>query len=135
MVDNAACTERLQVLLSQEANHYRTTDYLTRMQVDRENVGSSPSSNGEPVGADGNNEALPDSKRRKSAAVANGDSPSSHAPSRNGDSSTSSLAGQSIDGSAASASHINKHWREKICEWAYQGKAESIVQSSILLDN
>ncbi len=30
----------------------------------------------------------------------------------------------SADGS--SNSQINKHWREKICEWAYQGKLDAL---------
>ena len=113
MVDAVTCTERLQVLLAQDATHYRTTDYLSRMQADRD-------------AADQRDQdaSLPGSKRRKSTANTN-DLPSSSNPDNNGESSSSN--GSSCNSSAsASSSHINKHWREKICEWAYQGKSENL---------
>ena len=113
MVDAVTCTERLQVLLAQDATHYRTTDYLSRMQADRD-------------AADQRDQdaSLPGSKRRKSTTNTN-DLPSSSNPDNNGESSSSN--GSSCNSSAsASSSHINKHWREKICEWAYQGKSENL---------
>ena len=127
MVDNTTCTERLHVLLTQEATHYRTTDYLTRMQADRENTHLSNLT----AGVD--QEDLPGTKRRKSAATTTNstdDLPSSNPEQatsngennrqRNNIGASFSTNGRS-DGSSSSP-HINKHWREKICEWAYQGK-------------
>ena len=103
MVD---ASERLQVLLRQEATIYMTSDYLSRMQKgkpqDVEQLEPSPEDNASSPGSP--------NKKRKSLSSHNGSCPSDPAP-----------PGQSsADGS--SNSQINKHWREKICEWAYQGK-------------
>lgn len=91
MVD---ASERLQVLLSQEANIYRTSDYLTRMQLQAKMEVGGESTNDSP------------SKKRKSI-----DGDVIEQPSSSGAS----------DGDGTSSTTINKHWREKICEWAYQG--------------
>ena len=107
MVD---ASERLQVLLRQEATIYMTSDYLSRMQKgrpqDAEQLVPSPEDNASSPGSP--------NKKRKSLSCHNETSPSDPTP-----------PGQpSADGS--SNSHINKHWREKICEWAYQGKYDTI---------
>jgi hypothetical protein len=117
MVD---ASERLQVLLTQEATFYKTSDYLTRMQ-------SEPEQSSEPTpmfsSSSSDAEASSLNKKRKSLLCTNEDmndvdtSPESpKAPKRinSGAASTTS--------SEESSSQINKHWREKICEWAYQGK-------------
>eukprot|EP00529_Nitzschia_sp_RCC80_P020426 CAMPEP_0113485152 /NCGR_PEP_ID=MMETSP0014_2-20120614/24336_1 /TAXON_ID=2857 /ORGANISM="Nitzschia sp." /LENGTH=408 /DNA_ID=CAMNT_0000378789 /DNA_START=66 /DNA_END=1292 /DNA_ORIENTATION=- /assembly_acc=CAM_ASM_000159 len=148
MVD---ATERLEVLLSQEANTYRTTDYLTRiheqqeellaraasaaavdMEWEEEGDRSSPSSSNNSSGrADAASSPSSPKKRKSScdddeidlgtattaaAATAEQRGPSSERDGRQ--------AGQSAAPGAESAtsnsSLINKHWREKICEWAYQ---------------
>ena len=97
MVDAA---ERLEVLLQQEASHYLTEDYLSKIRikevVDEGDV--SPSSN----------------KKRKSlsGAVDNNidETPlGATVPNQGG-------------GEESLSSQINKQWREKICEWAYQGR-------------
>jgi septum formation topological specificity factor MinE len=96
MVD---ASERLQVLLSQEASIYRTSDYLARMQLQAKM--DDTSANDSP------------SKKRKSIDE---DVQSSHS-----------------NGNGTSSTTINKHWREKICEWAYQGKSlNSTIAVSIV---
>jgi len=101
MVD---ASERLQVLLTQEATFYKTSDYLSRMQ------------SGKPIGPDSIHASGEDSasspgspnKKRKSLSSISEETVKDPSPPGN----------SSVDGS--SNSHINKHWREKICEWAYQ---------------
>jgi hypothetical protein len=104
MVD---ATERLTVLLKQEKQFYGTSDFLARMQVMAQN---SLLPSGEALDADGS--APPSPKKRKSEDGSNADAASS----------------SSTDGSA---SVINKHWREKICEWAYQGMFAKIANPKI----
>ena len=94
MIDAA---ERLEVLLKQEEDHYLTSDYLSKIHLkdvdDERDEPVSPSSN----------------KKRKalSGTVDNlNETPLSN-PAHPEESATS---------------QINKQWREKICEWAYQGK-------------
>jgi hypothetical protein len=105
MVD---ATERLTVLLTQEKQFYGTSDYLARMQGMAQD--SLRPSSGEALDADGS--APPSPKKRKSEDGSHADSASS----------------SSTDGSA---SVINKHWREKICEWAYQGMFAKIANPKI----
>jgi hypothetical protein len=109
MVD---ASERLQVLLTQEERIYKTSDYLTRLQgiepclvQSTSNPKSSPSSpkkrkSLDDDGMDGEDQE--DSTDRECQAAA-----------------TVTSAPGASEGS--SNSQINKHWREKICEWAYQG--------------
>ena len=99
--------ERLQVLLKQEVTFYQTTDYLTRMQVERETARLQSSS---PLAGSIEDETLSPNKKRKSIGNETQDSPNKHC--------ASSPSGPPDP----SNSQINKHWREKICEWAYQGK-------------
>jgi hypothetical protein len=107
MVD--AC-ERLLVLLTQEERIYKTSDYLTRLQVlelDESTPTSSPSS----------------PKKRKSLenhGMDEGDQEDS--PERR------CQTGASGSSEGSSASQINKHWREKICEWAYQGTSHDSLR-------
>ena len=98
MVD---ASERLQALLTQEDANYRTTDYLTRMQM-----GENPleNDNATPTKLDGSS---PTKKRKSWSSLED-------AAQQGAESTCGS------DGS--STSQINKHWREKICAWAYQGK-------------
>jgi hypothetical protein len=121
MVD---ASERLQVLLTQEATFYQTSDYLTRMQ-------SEPEQSSEPTpmfsSSSSDTEATSPNKKRKSLLCANEDmdsldrSPESpKAPKRINSGAVSTTS------SEGSSSQINKHWREKICEWAYQGKRGSM---------
>ena len=138
--------ERLQVLLMQETTHYQTSDYLTRMQTELE-IGSfdraaadvaaalaekqqqqqqkiPPSSPNKRKSWDdltSVEESLPKctshkDQCRRTAATTCASSVAS--------ASAGAVEGGSIPGdgsSAGSTSQINKHWREKICEWAYQG--------------
>jgi hypothetical protein len=143
--------ERLQVLLMQEATIYQTSDYLTRMQKDleigsfdqvaadvaaalaekqqqkqqqRQQIQSSPSSPKKRKSWDdltSVEESLPGcashkEQCRRTAATTCASSAAS--------TSAGAVEGGSVPGdgsSAGSTSQINKHWREKICEWAYQG--------------
>ena len=148
MVD---ATERLQVLLSQEANTYRTTDYLTRIHEEHEEMLSrtAAASAAGPVAMEweeagdscshssrsGATSSSPSSpKKRKSSswdddevdidATTNASTeqrgPSSERGGRQGH-----RGGQptgTAESTSSNSSLINKHWREKICEWAYQGK-------------
>ena len=90
MVD---ASERLQVLLSQEASIYKTTDYLSRMQL----------------------------QAKMEAGGSTVDSPSKKRKSIDGETVHKSSPSVASDGDGTSSTTINKHWREKICEWAYQG--------------
>mmetsp|Transcript_7453 Transcript_7453/g.8521 ORF Transcript_7453/g.8521 Transcript_7453/m.8521 type:complete len:462 (-) Transcript_7453:237-1622(-) len=155
--------ERLQVLLTQEATIYQTTDYLTRMngvaklqemrleqQVAAANVAAakqhqclSSSSSGESssppsspnkrkswdeltsVEEEDSNSSSSSSARhteqcRRTAATTCASSVSSTGAGTGGAGSGSG-SGRSVGSSSTStSSQINKHWREKICEWAYQ---------------
>ena len=110
MVD---ASERLMVLLDQEATSYRTSDYIPRLQ---QCVDSSDADPREP--SDVADESAPEtpSKKRKSPLCSAEDS--NHRKSFQ--SGQAAPGGSSAD--ISSNSQINKHWREKICEWAYQGK-------------
>jgi hypothetical protein len=110
MVD---ASERLQVLLTQEERIYKTSDYLTRLQSPNYDdcrsmftPTSSPSSPKKRKSLDGgimDGEDQEESTERQCHSAA--------------------AAATDCEGSEGSAtSQINKHWREKICEWAYQGR-------------
>ena len=100
MVD---ASERLGVLLMQESVHYPTCDYLSRIHAKVEGDGS-PSSN----------------KKRKSLFGAEGSDheSSSAAPA--------TPAMPQRTGEDGTVTQINKQWREKICEWAYQGECDAM---------
>src|SRR6056300_765322 len=92
--------ERLSVLLTQEDASYKTLDYLSRLrQVAKDDLAE----DGELM-EDGRS-SPPSPKKRK------GD---------DGEYTELTADGEQCRGSSPSL--INKHWREKICEWAYQGK-------------
>jgi hypothetical protein len=97
MVD---AVERLSVLLTQEDVSYRTLDYLGRL---RHLANDELALAGEPMDSDG--ASPPSPKKRK------GD-----------DGEYTEVTSQGVRCRGPSASVINKHWREKICEWAYQGE-------------
>lgn len=120
--------ERLQVLLRQEATNYQTCDYLSRMQglakAQEIEAGST---------ADHQCTTDPSSspKKRKSwDDLTSVDEPNSqHTEQCRRTASTtcaSSAGGASVGSASSGTSQINKHWREKICEWAYQGTLFSI---------
>ena len=92
--------ERLTVLLTQEDASYKTLDYLSRLrQVAKDDLAEE----GELM--DDGRSSPPSPKKRK------GD---------DGEYTELTAEGERCRGSSPSV--INKHWREKICEWAYQGK-------------
>lgn len=95
MVD---ATARLTVLLNQEDVFYRTSEYLERLQHlarRKERAMSTSEDEGIP----------PSPKKRKAEDCTPEDESPFHIETPGGESPV-----------------INKHWREKICEWAYQGK-------------
>lgn len=121
--------ERLQVLLRQEATNYLTCDYLSRMQglaKAEETVIEAAST------ADHQSSSDPSSpKKRKSwedlTSVNQTESQHTEQCRRTASTTCASSAGAaSVGSSNSSTSQINKHWREKICEWAYQGTSYSI---------
>jgi hypothetical protein len=120
MVDAA---ERLQVLLTQEATFYATSDYLARMQEARDVPLLITPKNGSD---DAEEDLQPGSKKRKSLGSTENESghssDSSTTPGPGKRTHTEPSPGPSSEGSS---SQINKHWREKICEWAYQGKGKN----------
>ncbi|CAJ1892866.1 unnamed protein product [Cylindrotheca closterium] len=95
MVD---AVERLNVLLTQEDVSYRTLDYLGRL---RHLANEELASAGEPMDSDASSPPSP--KKRKGA---------------DGEYTEVNAQGERCRGPPTSV--INKHWREKICEWAYQ---------------
>ena len=115
--------ERLQVLLRQEATNYQTCDYLSRMQgiAKAQETVIEVASTADQYSSDPSSP-----KKRKSwgdLTAADNDE-SHHAEQCRRTTSTtcaSSAGGASVGSSSTSTSQINKHWREKICEWAYQG--------------
>jgi hypothetical protein len=114
MVD---ASERLLVLLTQEATFYRTSDYLTRMQ-------SEPEQSSKPtpmLSSSCSDTEVSPSKKRKSLLCENDDMDSLDSSPESPPKRLNSGAA-STTSSEGSSSQINKHWREKICEWAYQGK-------------
>ena len=96
MVDAA---ERLEVLLRQEHNHYLTCDYLSRMHANR---------------VSGDCELSPSSTKKRNAWPSSGEGKDECSPGTRG-----SEFNGGCDESATT--HMSKQWREKICEWAYQG--------------
>ncbi|KAG7355418.1 cyclin-like protein [Nitzschia inconspicua] len=106
MVD---ASERLQILLTQEEVIYKTSDYLARMNLEsvhRCSASFSSSSSTSP-------------KKRKSCE--------DDVYEDEQESSSSSCVSprcrdndQVGDEEGTTSTQINKHWREKICEWAYQ---------------
>ena len=108
MVDT---TERLQVLLAQEVAIYQTSDYLARMQTGAQQVVATAKAVDRHSSF---SEATTSPKKRKcfddDEEVAVDRSPSATACRGTG------------EDSGTSSTMINKHWREKICEWAYQGE-------------
>ncbi len=118
--------ERLQVLLTQEATNYQTCDYLSRMQglaKAQETVIEAASEVGQLSPTD---PSTSPKKRKSWGDLSSADhSDSQHTESCRRTASTtcaSSAGGASVASSSSGTSQINKHWREKICEWAYQGK-------------
>lgn len=97
------------MLLTQEATIYRTSDYLAR-------VHGNATFDAPPPEADGNAPDTP-SKRRKASSNMTEDS------GRDSSSLKQTFGEESSAADYSTASLINKHWREKICEWAYQGKS------------
>ncbi|KAL3943918.1 MAG: hypothetical protein SGBAC_001995 [Bacillariaceae sp.] len=90
--------ERMSVLLTQEAVSYGSLDYLGRLQgLAKDEMALA----GEPLDGDGSSPPSP--KKRKGA---------------DGEYTEVTAQGERFRGSSTSV--INKHWREKICEWAYQ---------------
>lgn len=115
--------ERLQVLLTQEATNYKTCDYLSRMQglaKAQETVIAAA------AGGDNMSSSEPSSpKKRKSwddlTSADQFDSHHTEQCRRTASTTCASSAGAaSVGSSSSTTSQINKHWREKICEWAYQ---------------
>jgi len=110
--------ERLQVLLTQEATHYQTCDYLSRMRglakaqvVVIETAAAADQCSSEPSSP----------KKRKSWEDLNSvDQSKSQQTEHCRQEATTSAGAGSVVSSSSSTSLINKHWREKICEWAYQ---------------
>lgn len=99
--------ERLQVLLKQESTIYGTTDYLAKMQAESRSLGSMSS---DPSGK--SSPGTPNKKRKSLATIqdAECDIPppgQAHSEMKN-------------EAAVSANSQINKYWREKICEWAYQ---------------
>lgn len=114
--------ERLQVLLTQEATNYQTCDYLSRMQ----GIAKAQETVVEAAAGDQQSSSDPSSpKKRKSwedlTSFEESDSQHSEQCRRTASTTCASSAGAaSVGSTSSSTSHINKHWREKICEWAYQ---------------
>jgi hypothetical protein len=108
--------ERLQVLLSQEEAVYKTSDYLVRMngkqqQSETGRSFSSPNTPNTP-------------KKRKSCdddLYAEEQSSLSNAPEGR------------VEDDGSASTQINKHWREKICEWAYQGTCIRLSDISMII--
>lgn len=163
MVD---ATERLQVLLAQEASTYRTTDYLTRIHeqqqlngeslvsktmhadMEWEEQGAGPDSSSDhasstssspkkrksswdddevDVGAEERGPSSDLCGRQGQTDVGSSSSFCSTAPSRSAAAGRANGNGgnhSSASTTSSNSSLINKHWREKICEWAYQGKLD-----------
>ena len=116
--------ERLAVLLKQESTNYRTCDYLSRMQgllKAQETVVEAASEVGQECSSDPSSSP----KKRKSwgdlTSAETYDSEHTESCRRTASTTCASSAGASVGSSSSGASQINKHWREKICEWAYQG--------------
>eukprot|EP00531_Pseudo-nitzschia_arenysensis_P012343 CAMPEP_0116133766 /NCGR_PEP_ID=MMETSP0329-20121206/10283_1 /TAXON_ID=697910 /ORGANISM="Pseudo-nitzschia arenysensis, Strain B593" /LENGTH=392 /DNA_ID=CAMNT_0003628423 /DNA_START=122 /DNA_END=1300 /DNA_ORIENTATION=- len=116
--------ERLQVLLTQEATNYQTCDYLSRMQglaKAQESVLEAASDVGQQSQVDPSSSP----KKRKSwgdlSSADGSDSQNTESCRRTASTTCASSAGAaSVASSSSGTSQINKHWREKICEWAYQ---------------
>lgn len=126
-------SERLQVLLSQEARVYGTTDYMARLQRKQEEEAkpaadmaweayhsTHPSSSGS---ASASSSASSPKKRKswdEDEVEEEARGPAGHdGRVKNGGSTAAAPGG--TDGNSTTSTLINKHWREKICEWAYQG--------------
>jgi hypothetical protein len=113
MVD---ASERLQVLLTQEANNYRTSDYLTRMQLGSRLMDAD-------IDAPSDDESSPPSPSKKRKSL----SSLEHVAQPASVQEAAVRSEEKTCGSdATSSTQINKHWREKICEWAYQGEFRNI---------
>eukprot|EP00934_Nitzschia_sp_Nitz4_P008900 Nitzschia sp. Nitz4//scaffold48_size128905//50884//51941//NITZ4_003594-RA/size128905-processed-gene-0.80-mRNA-1//1//CDS//3329552964//8890//frame0 len=84
---------QFQVLLRQEATFYKTTDYLSRLQ--------------ESGSADG-------SVAVEGSSKLGGEGMSSNSPK------VCAGSEKQMGPSGSSSPQMSKHWREKICEWAYQ---------------
>ena len=143
--------ERLQVLLMQETTHYQTSDYLTRMQTELEigsfdraaaDVAAALAEKQQQQQQQQQQQKIPPSSPNKRKSWDDLTSVEESLPkctshkdqcrrtaattcaSSVASASAGAVEGGSIPGdgsSAGSTSQINKHWREKICEWAYQG--------------
>ena len=109
MVD---ASESLPLLLNQEETIYRTSDYLARMQRETTSVDASAF-----VHVDNRNGwSLPESSSKKQKSLSSFGVTATGSTLRN----EACEPGQSRD--SLTNSQFNKHWREKICQWAYHGK-------------
>jgi hypothetical protein len=135
MVD---ATERLQVLRSQEEMIYKTSDYLARMQQQAQK--QQVQMDMDRPAAAGNTPLLESTMEEQEASSSSSspkkrkswDKDGNEEPSMTGRSEQlrsndvdSATTNSSTDGS--SSTQINKHWREKICEWAYQGTLQQHI--------
>jgi hypothetical protein len=112
MVD---ASERLQVLLTQEENIYKTSDYMTRMKMGSQLM---KTDRGAPSTTNGDESSPPSAKKKRKSWSSQEEA----AQQSSCQGTQISDMGSTCDSDGYSTSHINKHWREKICEWAYQGK-------------
>mmetsp|Transcript_26188 Transcript_26188/g.46170 ORF Transcript_26188/g.46170 Transcript_26188/m.46170 type:complete len:150 (-) Transcript_26188:976-1425(-) len=117
MVD---ASERLQVLLSQEESIYKTTDYLARIHAQMQQPAVALGTLDPAVASAAQARSVSSSspKKRKSSWDDEDNSGEQSSPPA-GQQCASADDAAGTEGS--SSTQINKHWREKICEWAYQG--------------
>jgi hypothetical protein len=108
MVDETE--QRVEVLLKQEASHYLTCDYLSSTTTRTHHSDTLLAGNGEA--------SVPNSKKRKSPSYFEDKNRQEVAPPLRV---VVGIVPPSEHGGSAE-SQIKKQWREKICEWAYQGK-------------
>jgi len=104
-------SERLMVLLSQEAKIYQTSDYIRRMQITAALV--------DPINELGHSSP----KKRKS--------PENQEESNEDE----RLNGEGASRTSSSSSQINEHWRQRLCKWAYQGEFRHISFGNLLYDD
>jgi len=116
MVD---ASERLQVLLSQEESIYKTTDYLARIHAQMQQPAVALGTVDPAVASAAQARSVSSSspKKRKSSWDDEDNSGEQSSPPA-GQQCASADDAAGTEGS--SSTQINKHWREKICEWAYQ---------------
>lgn len=109
MVD---ASERLEVLLTQEEYIYKTADYLTKLQATEAGV----------VDATFDPKSSPSSPKKRKSLDDDGMDCEDQEDSTDREFQAAATATSTSGASESSSnSQMNKHWREKICEWAYQG--------------